>query len=186
MAVKGIIILILILSLLLAYLSRDSLRSPRSHGFLRFFAWEFMLAQVLLVVQDWFRNPFAWHQLISWSLLGLSLIPLAFGVRMLMTRGEASKSLRREPSLFTFEKTTVLVTNGVYKYIRHPLYGSLLFLSWGIFFKLPSLLGAILAFCATLLLIATALADERECLAYFGDDYREYMKHSKRFIPFVM
>ncbi|HUX38631.1 MAG TPA: isoprenylcysteine carboxylmethyltransferase family protein [Rectinemataceae bacterium] len=184
MLIKGAFFLAI--SIVIAFLSRDSLRSPGSHGFLRFFAWEFMLAQFLLVVQDWFGNLLAWHQLLSWFLLAVSLVPLAFGLRMLMARGKASKTERGDPSLFAFEKTTVLVTGGIYKYIRHPLYASLLFLSWGIFFKRPSLLGAILAICATFLLMATALADERECLVYFGDGYREYMKHSKRFIPFVV
>ena len=32
------------LTLLLIYISRASLHSPRSHGFYRFFAWEFILA----------------------------------------------------------------------------------------------------------------------------------------------
>jgi protein-S-isoprenylcysteine O-methyltransferase Ste14 len=32
----------------------------------------------------------------------------------------------------------------------------------------------------------TARRDEEECLAHFGEPYRRYMQHSKRFIPFVM
>jgi protein-S-isoprenylcysteine O-methyltransferase Ste14 len=38
------------------------------------------------------------------------------------------------------ETTTSLVASGIYKYIRHPLYGSLIFLGAGCFFKNPSLL----------------------------------------------
>jgi protein-S-isoprenylcysteine O-methyltransferase Ste14 len=47
------------------------------------------------------------------------------------------------------EKTTILVTTGAYRYIRHPLYSSLLFLAWGIFFKAPSWPGGLLALAAT-------------------------------------
>jgi protein-S-isoprenylcysteine O-methyltransferase Ste14 len=84
-----------------------------------------------------------------------------------------------------FEKTTQLVTSGTYKYIRHPLYSSLLLLAWGIFFKLPSLVGSGLVITATLFLIATAKADESECIQFFGAEYQAYIKHTKQFIPFL-
>jgi protein-S-isoprenylcysteine O-methyltransferase Ste14 len=87
--------------------------------------------------------------------------------------------------LDAFEKTTTLVTTGVYCYIRHPLYSSLLFLAWGIFFKTPSWLGGLLALTATLCLAATARVEEAENLRFFGDAYRKYMKQTKMFIPFL-
>ena len=39
---------------------------------------------------------------------------------------------------------------------------------------------------ATLFLFLTALRDEKECLAHFGDTYRDYMRGTRRFIPFVL
>jgi protein-S-isoprenylcysteine O-methyltransferase Ste14 len=170
---------------LLIYISRASLRSPRSHGFYRFFAWEFILALFLLNAKYWFQNPLAWYQLIAWTLLFAALIPLAFGVYALTSRGKPSADRESDPSLLTFEKTTQLVTSGIYKYIRHPLYGSLLLLTWGIFFKLPSIAGGVLASAATLFLIATAKADEAECIQFFGVEYQNYMKTTKRFLPFL-
>jgi len=83
------------------------------------------------------------------------------------------------------EKTSKLVTVGLYGYIRHPLYSSLLCLAWAMFFKSPSWLEAALALLCTLFLTTTAYAEERENIIYFGDEYVEYMKRSKRFIPFV-
>jgi protein-S-isoprenylcysteine O-methyltransferase Ste14 len=173
------------LTLFLIYISRASLRSPRSHGFYRFFAWEFMLALFLLNDKFWFQNPFAWHQLIAWVLLFSSLIPLTFGVRMLTSRGKPTANRATDPSLLAFEKTTQLVTSGIYKYIRHPLYSSLLLLTWGIFFKHLSVAAIILAITATVFLVFTAKADESECIQFFGVEYQNYMKHSKRFIPFL-
>lgn len=173
------------LTLFLIYISRTSLRFPRSHGFYRFFAWEFILALFLLNAKFWFQNPFAWYQLIAWTLLFAALIPLAFGISALKSRGKPSVSRESDPSLFAFEKTTQLITSGIYKYIRHPLYSSLLLLTWGIFFKLPSIAGGILASAATLFLVATAKADEIECVQFFGAEYQNYMKHTKRFIPFL-
>ena len=174
-----------VLSVVLIYISRASLRAPRSHGFYRFFAWEFMLALFLLNVDVWFYEPFGWNQLISWFLLFVCLVPLVFGVRSLTSRGKPVASRDAEPQLLAFEKTSSLVTSGVYRYIRHPLYSSLLFLTWGIYFKSVTWLGVLLALAATLFLVATALADETECIRFFGSSYQAYMKRSKRFVPFL-
>ena len=174
-----------IVSAILIYISRASLRMPRSHGFYRFFAWEFILALFLLNVNYWFQNLFAWYQIIAWTLLFASLIPLTFGVIGLKSHGKPTLNRENDSALFAFEKTTQLVTCGVYKYIRHPLYSSLLLLTWGIFFKNISVTGIILAITASIFLVLTAIADESECIQFFGTEYQNYIKHTKRFIPFL-
>jgi protein-S-isoprenylcysteine O-methyltransferase Ste14 len=178
-------ILFAIGSVVLAAISWKSLRNPRSHGFYRFFAWEAMLVLFSINMKAWFYKPFAWNQIIAWILLFGSLVPLAFGVHSLRTRGKPSKQREDDSSLLAFEKTTELVTSGIYHYIRHPLYSSLLLLVWGIFFKSISLIGTILVFIATTFLIVTAKTDERECIQFFGAAYQEYMKHTKMFVPYV-
>jgi protein-S-isoprenylcysteine O-methyltransferase Ste14 len=175
----------LLASTILAWISRASLRVPRSHGFYRFFAWEAILALFLLNVEFWFRDPFAWHQLLAWMLLFASIIPLVFGVQALRARGKPTEKRESDPSLLAFEKTTALVTMGIYHYIRHPLYSSLFLLAWGIFFKLPSLFGGVLFILATVFLILTAKADEAECTKFFGLQYQDYMKKTRMFIPFL-
>jgi len=174
-----------VVSLFIIAISWKSLREPRSHGFYRFFAWEAILALFLINVNFWFYKPFAWNQIIAWSLLLLCLIPLVFGVHSLRTRGKPTKQRESGPSLLAFEKTTTLVTSGIYQYIRHPLYSSLFLLAWGIFFKSPSWPGTVLATTATLFLVATAKADETECTHFFGVPYQEYMKKTKRFVPYI-
>lgn len=174
-----------VVSTLIAAISWKSLRNPRSHGFYRFFAWEAILALFVLNVNRWFYKPFAWNQIIAWLLLLLCLIPLAFGIHSLRTRGKPAKQRDGDSSLLGFEKTTTLVTSGIYHYIRHPLYSSLLLLTWGIFFKAPSLPGITLSVIASLFLIATARADETECINFFGPPYQEYMLKTKRFIPYL-
>ena len=173
------------LSIILIVISWKSLQNPHSHGFYRFFAWECILLSFMINVKYWFKNPFAWYQLIAWTLLFASIVPLGFGVHSLRTRGKPVRQREGDDSLYAFEKTTSLVTTGIYKYIRHPLYSSLLLLAWGIFFKLPSLTGLALTTVATAFLFATAKADEAECVQFFGSNYVEYMKHTKMFIPKV-
>jgi protein-S-isoprenylcysteine O-methyltransferase Ste14 len=168
----------------LVYVSRASLVVPRSHGFYRFFAWEAILALTLVNIDVWFRNPFSWHQLISWILLLASGFLVNAGVRLLRKMGQPDAQ-RDDVPMVAFEKTTTLVTTGAYRYIRHPLYSSLLFLAWGIFFKAPSWLGGLLALAATLCLAATARVEEAENLRFFGGEYQEYMSKTKKFIPYL-
>ncbi len=174
-----------ILSVPIVYVSRASLRAPGSHGFYRFFAWELILALVLLNVGVWFHDPFAWHQVVSWVLLVVCFAPLVFGVRTLRSRGRPVEHREDDASLLAFEKTSTMVTTGIYHYIRHPLYSSLLILAWGIFFKDPSLCGGLLVLAATLALVATAKADEAECVRFFGPAYRDYMQRTRMFVPLV-
>ena len=168
----------------LVYVSRASLRDPRSHGFTRFLAWEVLLVLILLNVDAWFRDPFSWRQLISWCLLLVSLFLVIHGVWLLRRLGEPDEG-RDDAGLVGFERTTKLVTAGAYRYIRHPLYSSLLFLGWGVFFKLPSPAGAVLALAAMLLLVVTARIEERENARYFGPAYDAYLKRTKMFVPFL-
>ena len=172
-------------SIALIYVSRNSLRSPQSHGYYRFFAWECILGLFLVNVNFWFIQPFAWNQLMAWTLLFACLIPLGFGIHFLRTQGKQAKKREGDPSLLGFEKTTNLITSGIYKYIRHPLYCSLLLLTWGIFFKHPILTAATLAVTATVFLVFTAKADEVECIQFFGSAYNEYMKKTTMFIPYL-
>jgi protein-S-isoprenylcysteine O-methyltransferase Ste14 len=164
--------------------SRKSLLSPTTHGFTRFLAWEVLLGQFLLNADSWFRDPLAWHQIISWFLLVISIILVFFGVKLLREIGEPDEE-RDDPSLLGMEKTSRLVTSGLYGYIRHPLYSSLLFLGWGMFFKSPSWLDAGLVLLTTLFLALTARAEEGENIEYFGEPYALYMRRTKMFVPFI-
>jgi protein-S-isoprenylcysteine O-methyltransferase Ste14 len=174
----------LLVALGLAYVSRASLVVPRSHGFYRFFVWLAILALGLLNLDAWFHDPCSWHQLISWLLLGLSAFLVIYGVCLLTTLGEIDER-REDRPLMPFEKTTTLVTVGAYRHIRHPLYSSLLFLAWGVFFKAPSWVGGLLAAAASVLLVAAARAEETENIRYWGRAYEEYMARTKMLIPFV-
>jgi protein-S-isoprenylcysteine O-methyltransferase Ste14 len=179
------VILFIALSIPVIYFSRRSLFDIKSHGFPRFFAWECILMLLLANWQFWFADPLSITQIISWLLLLISLYMLIAGAFRLLKSGKPSGE-REDDILYNFEKTTDLVTTGIYKYIRHPLYSSLFFLAWGIYFKHPTALMTLPSVLASVLLYMTCLRDEKECIAYFGDRYREYMKVSKRFIPFII
>lgn len=157
-------------------LSISSLKDPRSRGFYRAFAFEALLALFLVNLTAWLKDPFGFLQWISWTLLTVSAVVAIFGFSHLRRRGRPSGPI---------ESTTVLVTTGMYRLIRHPLYASLLYLGWGIFLKRLTPLSTALAAAATLALYLTARTEERENVDKFGESYVDYMAKTKRFIPFV-
>jgi protein-S-isoprenylcysteine O-methyltransferase Ste14 len=180
----AVICIFLIASGGIIYISRASLRQPGSHGFYRFFAWECLLAMFLLNIAGWFANPWAWYQWVSWILLVISLYLVIQAILLLKQIG-AQDARRSDAPMLTFEKTTRLVVIGAYRYIRHPLYASLLFLGWGMFFKSPSWGDGLLAVIVTLFLVATARAEEAENLRFFGAEYGDYMRKTRMFIPML-
>jgi len=171
-------------TLCLALVSRRVLLKPRSHGFWRFWAWETILVLFLRKMGGWFVDPFSWHQLLSWGLFLLSIAFVIEGLRLLRDVGKRDGT--RDTELLGLEKTAELVTSGLYRLVRHPLYASLLFLAWGIFFKAPTAIDACLVLAASVFLVATARIEEGENLAFFGEAYAEYMKRSRMFIPWVL
>jgi hypothetical protein len=88
-------------SVVIIIVSRASLRESRSHGFYRFFAWEFILALFALNMDRWFDDPLSIQQLISWSLLIISAILVIYGVYLLRLIGKP-EAQRAESSLIGF------------------------------------------------------------------------------------
>lgn len=79
-----------------------------------------------------------------------------------------------------------MVEIGAYRYIRHPLYASLMLLGWAVFLKGTDVISGVLALTATIFWIATARYEERFNIERFGTSYSEYMKHTKMFVPFLL
>lgn len=172
-------------TLLLAYFSGASLRHPGSHGFYRFFAWEMMLGLVLLNLDTWYDAALTWDQIVSGVLMSLSIFLVLMGYLSLNHYGEPDDS-RDESHLLEFERTTALVTQGIYRHIRHPMYTSLISLDGGLYFKQMNWVSTSFALVAMIFLIAAVYAEEKENVRYFGDAYRDYMQRSKRFMPFIL
>jgi protein-S-isoprenylcysteine O-methyltransferase Ste14 len=177
-------IIFLLGSLGFIILSRRSLINPSSHGFPRFIAFEGILGLVVLNAPAWFFKPFSLAQIISWVLLVGSALLAIHAFWTLRKYGKPDRFIE-DSSRLAFEKTTRLVTQGPYQFIRHPLYASLLCLAGGIFLKQISLLSITLIILVSLTLFLTAVYEEKENLLIFGEEYASYMQHTRRFIPFL-
>lgn len=171
-------------SLTLLPLSWRSLRHMRAHGFPRFYAFELLLALILCNAPLWFRDPFSARQWAAWTLGAVSIALAVEGFRLLHQMGKPHAAAAAGTNL-AFENTTRMVTIGAYRWIRHPLYASLLALALSAYLKRPLDLWSILLTLGTgSCLLATAMAEERENIQRFGAAYADYMRSTKRFIPF--
>jgi protein-S-isoprenylcysteine O-methyltransferase Ste14 len=79
----------------------------------------------------------------------------------------------------------VLVTRGPYRWVRHPLYtiGSSLFVGLGL--MADNWFIAALGILAFIAMAVRTPKEEANLIEKFGDEYREYMKHTGRFLPKV-
>lgn len=173
-----------VLTILFVIVSRRSLLNPRSHGFYRFFAFEGITFLALHNHPVWFNDPFSFQQCISWLCLFVSIVLVVRGLRSLVLIG-GNRVRHDAPENLTFENTQNLVQNGLYQYIRHPMYTSLLLLAWGAFLKHISTETAVVVALVSVSLFLTAKVEERENIRFFGPQYCDYQRRSKMFLPFI-
>ncbi|HAV76667.1 MAG TPA: hypothetical protein DCX53_04855 [Anaerolineae bacterium] len=76
-----------------------------------------------------------------------------------------------------------LVSHGIYRYIRHPLYtfGSSMFVSFGM--MADAWFIAALGSLTFIIMAIRTPKEEANLIEKFGDEYREYMKRTGRFLP---
>jgi protein-S-isoprenylcysteine O-methyltransferase Ste14 len=77
-----------------------------------------------------------------------------------------------------------LVTNGIYSYIRHPLYLS--FLLWGVCIPLVVhnfIVGLAPLACISLFIFVRIPIEETMLIEEFGEQYRSYMTRTGRLVP---
>jgi len=114
---------------------------------------------------------------LRWMGVGLALIAGSLLVWMFRTLG------RNLTDTVVTRKQHTLVTTGPYRWVRHPMYASAALAIVG-----NSLVAAIwfifAAGClALLLLVIRTRKEEQNLIAKFGDDYRDYMQRTGRFVP---
>ncbi len=81
------------------------------------------------------------------------------------------------------EEVSILVTNGVYRITRNPMYVGLMLilLGWSAFLASPVSLGGVVAFIAYINQFQI-IPEERILLEKFGDEYQKYLAGSRRWI----
>jgi len=147
-------------------------RTPALPGLV---AFEAILGLVRANATAWLASPLGVRQVVSWRLLAGSLLLAVHGFSLLQLHGGTTGGI---------ETTTVVVRRGACGVIRHPLYLSLTLFALGAYLTSSGMLAGGLLGVAVAGLVITSYVEEREDESRFGESYREYMRSTKRFVPF--
>ena len=115
-------------------------------------------------------------QVVGLVLFSLGLVLVVASVRRFATEGQGT--------LAPWDPPRVFVVCGPYQFVRNPMISGVIFILFGEALVLRSPPhGAWAAGFAILNLIYIPLVEEPQLERRFGDSYREYRRHVRRFIP---
>lgn len=115
-------------------------------------------------------------QVIGLVLISLGLILFVASLRRFATDGKGTLAPWDPPSIF--------VVRGPYQFVRNPMISGVILLLFGEAFALLSPPHGIWAVIFMILnLIYIPLVEEPQMERRFGESYREYRRHVRRFIP---
>ena len=129
-------------------------------------------------------NPrwMAWSTLslpswLGWVGAGLGIIAVPLIYWMFSSLGKNvtdTVAIRKEHSL---------VTHGPYRWVRHPMYSFIFLLFFGFVLLTANWFIAVTFILGLILLVVRTASEETKLIEEFGDEYREYMKGTGRFLP---
>ena len=143
----------------------------------------FSSLEVLLFAQLIGLQVLPFRSSVSVPILGLALFVLGVSVS---TLGRLALGTNWASSHeYQIKTDQTLVTSGVYRYIRHPIYVGVFLVYTGGGLVAQSYL--FLFYAVLFVAIGHVWAKREEALlaGSFGSAYMDYIKHTKRFIPFV-
>ena len=82
-------------------------------------------------------------------------------------------------------KSDSLITRGPYKWIRNPMYSSVILFFIPIVFQYLNWLNVVVFIVLVLTLMLKILREEQFLKERFGANYEEYVRSSKRLVPFI-
>ncbi len=86
----------------------------------------------------------------------------------------------------SIKKDHMLITNGIFNRIRHPMYTSIWLCAIGQALCIPNYVGGLGGLVTWAILYFVRInKEEQMMIEKFGDQYRDYMKRTKRLIPGV-
>lgn len=88
-------------------------------------------------------------------------------------------------NILTIVDNPRLITYGIYSYIRHPYYTGGILIGIGSQLAFNSILGLAVMFLPILLTFWIIPIEERMLIEHFGEEYIDYVKRTKKIIPFL-
>jgi protein-S-isoprenylcysteine O-methyltransferase Ste14 len=149
--------------------------------------------EVALLTVAWigFLVPLIWVLSPVFSFAEYSLHPWSFGTGVFCLARGLYWFHRSHSDLGTYWSVTLelrenhrLITQGVYRHVRHPMYAALFLYSIGQALVVPNWVAGPSYLVAFGILFALRIgAEERMMLETFGDEYAAYMARTKLLVP---
>jgi protein-S-isoprenylcysteine O-methyltransferase Ste14 len=137
-------------------------------GFALYVIYPDWMTAFAIPLPDWIR----------WVMLAVSVVMVPFMMWGYQTLGKAWAHALAAP-----RKEHVLVTNGPYRYVRHPIYTTAFTFMITLGVVASNWLVLLPMIAGTVLIYAQVGGEEAALIDRFGDEYREYMKRTARFLP---
>lgn len=139
--------------------------------------YEGLVSKILELV----RQPGLFRLLTAGNLIGLALF--VFGMTIALV---AVGTLRLNyHSTLVIRENHKLVTHGIYRYVRHPVYLGVIIAIIGIPVYASSLYGLMIMIALIPVILNRIRLEERLLTEEFGDAYLEYKTTTKKLIPFI-
>ena len=118
----------------------------------------------------------------SFSLLGILIFSLGAAIGIWAIKHNRPDNFNIIPEL---KEGCCLVTTGIYRYIRHPMYTSVMLMMMGILLFKPTLFNTLLWGALVIVLYLKASREERLWTVH-DPVYAEYKEQTKYFIPYIL
>lgn len=117
-----------------------------------------------------------------WEILGISLISVA-----IMINQSAIRKLKKLFDRITIKPDHQLITTGIYRLVRHPIYLSYLLLFLGYCALLHSRIFTFILLClvCSIWLNNRIEIEEEMLIAKFGEQYKAYQQKTRKILPFI-
>lgn len=109
---------------------------------------------------------------------------LRYKARLELKKKAGYKSLLSTAKLQIVEDHR-LVTDGLYRHIRHPIYLGETLRNLGFVMVPTSLYGMLLIAVATIFLLFRIEIEEKMLIDKFGEKYKEYQRNTKKIMPYI-
>lgn len=148
---------------------------------------------LLSLVAAGFLAPLVWLTSSALAAADIALHPVSFAAGVIclalglivFARSHADLGASWSPTLQVREGQQ-LVTGGIYRHVRHPMYSAFILYGLGQALVVPNLIaGPFFAVAMALFLAFRLNPEEQIMLEHFGHDYKAYAKRTKRLIPGV-
>jgi protein-S-isoprenylcysteine O-methyltransferase Ste14 len=136
-----------------------------------------------LVVKAWElgRQPENLYTLSTLNILGLALFVVGMTIAFV-----AVFTLRRSYSgTLLIREDHQLITHGIYRYTRHPVYLGVIMAILGLPIFASSLYGLLIMLVLIPIFLYRIGMEERLLTEEFGDAYRDYQETTSKLVPFI-